>query len=145
MKLIFSLFIVLSAFSTFAQELAPTNPLIIGTWISDHPIYNRGVEIHTEFKFTATDMTLHATCVFPYQNTQLVVGVNSQVSYEDNNIYVLEKNQGSINDGFRYCNAGLEPATWQFYFKDANLNRAVLLAPIPYYHRFQLSRVEVSR
>jgi hypothetical protein len=147
MKAFAALFIaVLFSLNVLAHETRPTptpdkpSDFLLGTWVSEHPIHNRDVKIYTEFTFAENDMKLTATCVYHYQNTQLSVSVASDVIYVGNRIQVLENTQGSVNDGYRYCNAGLKPSVWEFYFDGTG--RAVLFVPTPYQQRFNLIRVE---
>lgn len=144
MKTIVALVATILSLSAFAQTHRPTpppQPLIIGEWTSDTPLYNGNVWIWTRFNFTEQDMTLHATCEFKGQNVNLTVGVNSQVAYNGNLIYIYERQQAGVNDGYRYCNAALSPSTWEFYFTGGDVNHAVLFAPVPYQMRFNVSRV----
>lgn len=144
MKTIVALVATVLSLSAFAQTHRPTpapQPLILGEWTTDNPLYNGNVWIWTRFNFTQRDMTLHATCDFRGQNVNLTVGVNSQVAYNGNLIYIYERNQSSTNDGYRYCNAALSPSTWEFYFTGGDVNHAVLFAPVPYQMRFHVTRV----
>lgn len=141
----FASLLSLSAFA--ANEHHPTPPpqqpapLILGMWNSDHPMHtNNGVLIHTSFNFTRKQMTMHATCEFRGPMAHLTVGVNSRVAYNGNLIYVYDAVDASINDGYRYCNASFRPSTWEFYFQGADMNHAVLFAPVPYQWRINVTR-----
>lgn len=144
MKTIVALFATLVSLSAFAsgdhRPTPPPQPLIVGEWTSDQPIYSGQVWIWTHFNFSARELTMHATCEF-HPNLSLTVGVNSQVAYNGNLIYIYERNEASVNDGYRYCNAALAPSTWEFYFTNGDTNHAVLFAPVPWQMRFNVSRV----
>jgi len=141
----FASLLSLSAFaSNDHRPTPPPNkpmPLIVGQWRSDNPIYSGQVWIHTNFNFTQYDMTLHATCEFRAPNVYLTVGVNSRTAYNGNLIYVYDRTEASVNDGYRYCNAALSPSTWEFYFTAGDVDHAVIFAPVPYQMRFNVSRV----
>lgn len=137
---LFASLLSLSAFASNDHRPTPVS-LILGQWKSDNPIYSGHVWIHTNFNFTRHDMTLHATCEFRAPNVRLTVGVNSRTAYNGNLIYVYDRVEASVNDGYRYCNAALSPATWEFYFTAGDVNHAVIFAPVPYQMRFNVSRV----
>lgn len=134
----------LTAFATNDHRLMPLPqqpaPLILGQWTSDQPIFANGILIHTQFNFTHKQMTMHATCEFRNPMTHLTVGVNSRVAYNENLIYVHDTVNASTNDGYRYCNASFRPSTWEFYFTGADINHAVVFAPVPYQWRINVTR-----
>lgn len=149
-----SLIALFFAITAFAQELvpAPTEPvpaeppasqtLLWGAWIADQPLHNQNVRIYVQFVFNPNAMALQATCRYQGHSGQLTTTANSKVIYEDNMVHILQNNQSSVNDGYRYCNAGLAPSTLHYYFKDASFDRAVLVAPIPHNHHFEITRVQ---
>lgn len=140
--IIVALIATFSALSAFASPPPmPLHVLLYGAWTTDHPIHQGNVLIWTRFDFSEDNMTLHATCEFQNPSTDLIVGVSSQIAYEGNFIYINENNHGSVNDGYRYCNANLTPSTWEFYFADGGIDHAVLFAPVPYQMSFHVSRV----
>ena len=159
MKTIISLLFASVLFSSIAafaqaQPLPPpqpssgtttTNPtpqqpsdLLMGDWISTQPLYNRETTIYISFRFTPTTMTLGATCTYQFQNAQLSTAAIAPVAYSQNNLEILQEVNASVNDGYRYCNVGLQPTVWQFYFDGAG--NAVLFAQVPYGVRFNLIR-----
>jgi hypothetical protein len=147
MKLIFiALFTCLTSLAAFANDHRPTpppapQPLIVGEWQADQPHLGGQVWVWTRFNFTASQMTMHSTCEFRNPNVNLTVGVNSDVAYNGNLIYIYERSEGSINDGYRYCNAAISPSTWEFYFTGGDLNHAVIFAGIPSNVRWNVTRV----
>lgn len=153
-NLIVSFFALFLASTVSAQELVPapgeptpiepptSQTLLWGTWTADHPIHNNNVRIYIGFDFAPESMALQATCTFQGHNVQLTTTASSNVIYEENMVHVLENNQSSVTDGYHYCNAGLAPSTLHYYFKDASFDRAVLVAPVPYNHHFQITRVK---
>lgn len=145
MKAIFiALFASLLSLTAFAHDNQPApapQPLIVGEWQADQPNFGGQVWVWSHFNFTMTQMTMHSTCEFRNPNVNLTVAVNSDVAYNGNQIYVYDRNEASVNDGFRYCNAGISPSTWEFYFTGGDLNHAVIFAGIPSNVRWNVSRV----
>lgn len=145
MKTIVALFVTVLSLSAFASHdnrpTPPPQPLIVGEWQADQPYIGGQAWIWTNFIFTARDMTMHTTCEFRNPNVNLVTGVTSDVAYNGNQIYIYERNQSSVNDGYRYCNSGINPATWEFYFQGADTDHAVIFAPVPYGMRWNVTRV----
>lgn len=134
--------LVLLSISATAESLPQPCPsdLLMGEWVSEYPIHDRGFEIYTSFNFTEDTMTLTATCQFHYPPAELTVSVEPRVRYQDNNIYIQETHNGQVNDGYRYCTASVQPAIWQFYFDGTG--KAILFAPAPYGAQFKLVRPE---
>lgn len=141
--IIVALFTTLSL-TAFAHDNHPTpapQPLIVGEWRADQPQYSGQVWIWTHFNFTAKEMTMHATCEFRNPNVNLTVGVNSDIAYNGNLIYVYERSEASMTDGYRYCNAGIFPSTWEFYFTGGDTNHAVIFAGVPSNIRWNVTRI----
>lgn len=140
---IFTGLLSLTAYAANAERppQRPPQPLIIGEWQVDQPYLGGQAWIWTQFNFTTTDMTMHSTCQFNHPNVNLTVGVNSDVGYNGNLIYIYERNEASVNDGFRYCNAGISPSTWEFYFTGGDLNHAVIFAGVPSNVRWNVTRI----
>lgn len=142
--LLIALFAGLTSISAFAKETRPTpapQPLIVGEWQADQPYIGGQAWIWTYFNFTTARMAMHSTCEFRNPNVNLTVGVSSNVAYNGNLIYVYDRSEASINDGYRYCNAGIGPSTWEFYFTGGDLNHAVIFAGVPSNVRWNVTRV----
>jgi len=145
-KLLTSVVLTLILTSTsLAETDIPESPepqpsdLLMGRWISENILYNRGVELHTEFNFTNSTMTLTGSCVFPAPHgTTLTATLSSQIEFNGNDLYILETKNSLVDDGYRYCKVYVQPTRWQFYFN--GLGKAVLIAPVPYGAQFSLVR-----
>lgn len=127
------LFVLALPFSTQAVPV----PGLLGDWIAEEPLYDRDVRFHLGFSFEENRAKLLVQCAF--RNGQILeTSANAAVQYDGNNIYILEKNEGSVNDGFHFCRATLERSRWEAFFDGTG--KMVLFVPVPYQSRLTLVR-----
>ncbi|AZZ37104.1 hypothetical protein CIK05_09970 [Bdellovibrio sp. qaytius] len=146
-----SLFVSILSLTAFASNehhphpLPPPQPqpapIMLGIWHSDQPTFQNGIWIHSEFNFSEYQMTMHAICEFRNPTVHLTVGVASRAAYNQNLIYVYDNADATVNDGYRFCRATFAPSTWEFYFQSADMNHAVIFAPIPSQLRIPVTRI----
>ncbi len=149
-KLAFILIALLLGSVSFADDVlpqpqpptdspAPTPAqLLQGEWVTTHPLIGRGLQLHLRFNFNVQAMVITGTCVFLNDGTHMSVSVKSSVGYNRNDLYIYDRTNGQVSDGYRYCQVSTQPSTWQFYFNA--LGNAVLIAQVPYQAQFELTR-----
>lgn len=122
-----------------APAPAPTPAQMLqGEWVTVHPMIGRGLQLHLRFNFNVTAMIITGTCVFLNDGMHMSVSVKSAVGYNRNDLYIYDRTNGQVSDGYRYCQVSTQPSTWQFYFNA--LGNAVLIATVPYQAQFELTR-----
>lgn len=154
-KLAFILIALLLGSVSFADGLHPAPPeptppvdspapaptpaqMLQGEWVTTHPIIGRGLQLHLRFNFNVQAMMITGTCVFLNDGTHMSVSVKSAVGYNRNDLYIYDRTNGQVSDGYRYCQVSTQPSTWQFYFNA--LGNAILIAQVPYQAQFELTR-----
>lgn len=135
--LLFGSFVTLLSFSISASSQVLPHEMLQGSWMSQNSIYGNNSAIWSSFNFQRTQMTVSARCVYP-DNSRLRVSAKVAVMYAGNEIYLRTSAADRKQDGIRYCQVSLGPTRWQFYMN--GLNRATLLAPVPYGTQFNLVR-----
>jgi len=132
-----AVFITGLALSIPASAQVLPHEMLQGRWVAQNSTYGNNAAIWSSFNFQRTHMTVSARCVYP-DNSSLRVSAKVAVMYAGNEIYLRTSAADRKQDGLRYCQISLGPTRWQFYMN--GLNRATLIAPVPYGTQFNLVR-----
>lgn len=128
-------FFFLFALALPLQMKAEPVPGILGNWIAEETIYGRDVMFRIGFSFTEDRAHMSVQCA--YRNGQLLeTSATAAAQYDGNNIYITERNEGQVSDGFFFCRATLDRSRWEAYFDGTG--KMVLFVPVPYQARFTL-------
>lgn len=133
---IFSILFLFALALPFHAKALPVDGLL-GNWIAEENLLGRDVQFRLSFSFEEDHAQLSVECAF--RDGQLLsTRAISAVQYDGNQIYILERNEGSVNDGFHFCRATLDRSQWQAYFDGTG--KMVLFVPVPFQARFTLIR-----
>lgn len=132
----FSLLFLMALALPFQTKAEPV-PGILGNWIAEEALFGRDVSFRLGFSFQEETAQISVQCAF--RNGQLLeTSAVARVQYDGNNIFILERNEGTVNDGFHFCRATLDRSRWEAYFDGTG--KMVLFVPVPYQARFTLVR-----
>jgi len=135
-KNIFSILFLFAFTLPFQAKALPVEGLL-GNWIAEETLLGRDVQFRLSFSFEEDHAQLSVECAF--RDGQLLsTHAISAVHYDGNEINILERNEGSVNDGYHFCRATLDRSQWQAYFD--GMGKMVLFVPVPYQARFTLVR-----
>lgn len=135
-KNFFSFLMLMILALPFQAKALPVDGLL-GNWIAEEPLYGRDVQFRLSFSFTEEKVRLSVQCAF--RDGQLLeASAVSDAHYSGNDIHILERNQGVVDDGFHFCRATLDRSQWNAYFDGTG--KMVLFVPVPYQARFILVR-----
>ena len=133
---IFSILFLIALSLPFQSKAEPVAG-ILGNWFAEETLFGRDVSFRLGFSFTEDRARLSVQCA--YRDGQLLeTFATARVQYDGNNIYITERNEGLVNDGFHYCRATLDHSRWEAYFDGTG--KMVLFVPVPYQARFTLVR-----
>jgi hypothetical protein len=135
-KNIFSILFLLALALPFQVQAEPV-PGLLGRWVAEQPLYGRDVQFHLSFNFDEEKTTMTVQCAFR-NGDSLQISAQAFTRYDGNNIFIVERNEGVVNDGFHFCRATLDRSQWQAYFDGTG--KMVLFVPVPYQARFSLVR-----
>lgn len=116
-------------------------PGLLGRWKTEGLLPGNGMQFRLYFNFSEHNTDLQVRCLYP-NGTRLTATVNSNTSYDANNICIHERNQAVVDDGIRFCRATLNPAVWTAYFDGTG--KMVLFVPPPYQSQFKLVPVNTT-
>ncbi len=133
---IFSIFFLMILALPFKSKAEPVAG-ILGNWIAEETLFGREASFRIGFSFTNDQARISVQCAYR-DGQRLETSAISSVQYDGNNIYIVERNEGTVNDGFHYCRATLDRSRWEAYFDGTG--KMVLFVPVPYQARFTLIR-----
>lgn len=135
-KRFYSFLFLLALVLPFQASALPVEGLL-GNWIAEEPLQGRDVQFRLSFSFQDEYATLAVECAFRNGQRLSTLAV-AAVQYDGNNIFILERNEGVVNDGFNFCRATLDRSRWEAYFDGTG--KMVLFVSVPYQTRLILVR-----
>lgn len=136
-KNIFHFLFLLALALPFQAKAFPVDG-ILGNWTTQQPLPGRNVEFYLSFSFEQNRVITEVECRF-YDGQVLSTRAMAEAAYDGNDIFILERNQGTVSDGIHFCQASLDRSRWSAYFD--GMGKLVLFVPVPYQTRFILVRI----
>ena len=127
MKNLIALF-CLTLITTASASALPVEGLL-GHWKAQNTILGRDVQFQLSFNFEQEDTTLTVECLY-HDGSSLVATTSAHTNYSANEIYIQEKRQSVVDDGYRFCRSTLQPSMWRALFDGTG--KMVLFLPAPY-------------
>lgn len=138
-KKFFPFFFLIALVLPFSSQAEPVDGLL-GNWVADGPLRGRDVEFQLSFSFQPEQTQMSVRCLYR-DGSSLSIQAMARTEYRGNDIFIMERNQGTANDGYHFCQASLDRSQWNAYFDGTG--RLVLFVPVPYQARFFLVREEI--